>query len=132
MKKSPKRSILLFSEKLLVKPLSVNEAWQGRKFKTDKYKKYEELLLMMLPDIAIDFDKQPLELFIEVGFSNKASDIDNVIKPFVDILQKKYDFNDKYIYRLLVEKKDVSRGDEYIEFYLRILRPEFYHTDDLE
>jgi len=131
MKKSPKRSILLFSEKLLVKPLSVNEAWQGRKFKTDKYKKYEEVLLMMLPNINIDFDKQPLELFIEVGFSNKASDIDNVIKPFVDILQKKYEFNDKYIYRLLVEKKDVSRGDEYIEFYLRILRPEFYHTDDL-
>lgn len=132
MKKSPKRSILLFSEKLLIKPLSVNEAWQGRKFKTDKYKKYEEVLLMMLPNIDIDFDKQPLELFIEVGFSNKASDIDNVVKPFVDILQKKYEFNDKYIYRLLVEKKDVSRGDEYIEFYLRILRPEFYHTDDLE
>lgn len=132
MKKSPKRSILLFSEKLLVKPLSVNEAWQGRKFKTDKYKKYEEALLMMLPNISVDFNKQPLELFIEVGFSNKASDVDNVIKPFVDILQKKYEFNDKYIYRLLVEKKDVSRGDEYIEFYLRILRPEFYHTDDLE
>lgn len=132
MKKSPKRSILLFSEKLLVKPLSVNEAWQGRKFKTDKYKRYEEALLMMLPSISVDFNKQPLELFIEVGFSNKASDIDNVIKPFVDILQKKYEFNDKYIYRLLVEKKDVSKGDEYIEFYLRILRPSFYHTDDLE
>jgi len=132
MKKSPKRSILLFSEKLLVKPLSVNEAWQGRKFKTDKYKKYEEALLLMLPNISVDFNKQPLELFIEVGFSNKASDLDNVIKPFVDILQKKYEFNDKYIYRLLVEKKDVSKGDEYIEFYLRILRPSFYHTDNLE
>jgi Holliday junction resolvase RusA-like endonuclease len=122
MKKSPKRSILLFSEKLLVKPLSVNEAWQGRKFKTDKYKKYEEVLLMMLPNINIDFDKQPLELFIEVGFSNKASDIDNVIKPFVDILQKKYEFNDKYIYRLLVEKKDVRDQERSERTRLRSVR----------
>jgi len=132
MKNSRKRSILLFSEKLFVKPLSVNEAWKGRKFKTDKYKNYEKLLLATLPSIEIAFEKQPLEIFIEAGLSNKQSDIDNIVKPFVDILQKKYGFNDRYIYRMLVEKKNVSAGNEYIEFYVRILRPEFYHLTNLD
>jgi len=132
MKNSRKRSILLFSEKMFVKPLSVNEAWKGRKFKTDKYKNYEKLLLATLPSIEIAFEKQPLEIFIEAGLSNKQSDIDNIVKPFVDILQKKYGFNDRYIYRMLVEKKNVSTGNEYIEFYVRILRPEFYHLTNLD
>lgn len=58
----------------------------------------------------------PLYLKIVFGFSNKASDIDNPVKPFIDILQKKYKFNDKRIYCLQVDKKDVKKGEEYIYF----------------
>ena len=28
--------------RVFIKPLSVNEAWRGRKFKTPKYKQYEK------------------------------------------------------------------------------------------
>lgn len=31
------------------KPLSVNEVRQGKRFKTKKYKTYEEILTMILP-----------------------------------------------------------------------------------
>jgi hypothetical protein len=36
-----------------IKPLSVNESWQGKRFKTDKYKLYERACLFMLPKLNV-------------------------------------------------------------------------------
>ena len=85
-----------------IKPLSVNQAWQGRRFKTPKYKTYENELLFKLPKLSVP--KGKLRIEIKVYFRNKLSDIDNVIKPFLDILQKKYKFNDRDIYELEIKK----------------------------
>jgi Holliday junction resolvase RusA-like endonuclease len=123
------KTILLFSNKVNIKPLSVNEAWQGRKFKSPKYKVYEQELLYKLPPTKINWDKLPIELSLVVGLSNMASDVDNIVKPFVDVLQKKYEFNDKYIFRLIVEKKLVVKGAEFIEFYIKKLTPRHYILD---
>ena len=96
--------------------MSVNDCWQGRRFKTPSYKQYEALMLSALPK-QIKIDKgEKLCIDIEVGYSNKASDIDNFLKPFLDILQKKYGFNDKDIYELHIYKNIVPKGTEYIEF----------------
>jgi Holliday junction resolvase RusA-like endonuclease len=97
-----------------IQPLSVNEAWQGRRFKSKKYKAYEIELFYLLP--ALDIPKGDLSIEIEFGFSNAAKDIDNPIKPFLDILQKRYTFDDKQIYKLSVIKKIVRKGKEYIAF----------------
>jgi len=48
-------------------------------------------------------------------------DWDNGIKPFVDILQKKYGFNDNKIFKGVVEKKIVGKGEEFISFDLKKL-----------
>jgi len=101
-------------QKLNIKPLSVNEAWQGRRFKTDKYKRYESNMLLLLPNIKII--EPPYRVNIIVGFSNKASDLDNICKPFLDILQKKYSINDKHIEILHIEKQIVSKNNEFISF----------------
>lgn len=103
-------------QKINIKTLSVNEAWQGRRFKTDKYKKYESDLLLLLPKINIP--NPPYRLNIIVGFSNKASDLDNILKPFLDILQKKYSINDKHIEILHIEKQIVIKNNEFISFEL--------------
>ena len=97
-----------------IKPLSVNQAWKGRRFKTDLYKSYERNVSLLLP--KVDFPKGSVHLSLVFGFSNKGADIDNPLKPFLDILQKAYGFNDKDIYKLSVEKKIVKKGDEFIEF----------------
>lgn len=97
-----------------IKPVSVNNCWQGKRFKTPLYKNYEKELLYKLP--KIDLPKQPLKINIEFGFSSKASDIDNPVKIFLDILQKKYGFNDKDIYALNLLKKIVRKNEEYIRF----------------
>jgi len=123
------RNILLFSNRVNIKPLSVNEAWKGRKFKSPKYKLYEQELLFALPMTDINWDTLPLEVSLVVGMSNMASDVDNVVKPFIDVLQKKYKFNDKYIFRLVVEKKLVVKGAEFIEFYIKKMTPRHYILD---
>lgn len=99
-----------------IKPLSVNEAWQGKRFKTPKYTKYVNDVMFLLPRFRLP--DPPYRLKIVVGYSNPASDIDNCVKPFTDILQKKYNFDDKLIYKLEVEKVIVQKGKEFIECFI--------------
>jgi len=102
--------------KVGIKPLSVNDAWQGRRFKTDAYKNYEGVMLAYLP--KLNLPEPPFKLTLEFGFSSNASDFDNPIKPFVDILQKKYKFNDKDIHQAVISKKIVPKGSEYTSFLI--------------
>lgn len=103
-----------------IAPLSVNKAWQGKRFKTKEYSKYEERVLKELKDVKLPIP--PFKLIIEYGFSNKASDIDNPTKLILDILQKKYKFNDKDIYELNLRKKIVMKGEDYFTFLLKTLK----------
>jgi len=100
--------------RISIKPLSVNKAFQGRRFKTQDYKKYEEAVLMLLPPLKIEF-KAPLSLEIIFGFSSSRSDIDNPLKPLLDCLTKKYGFDDRIIYELKVKKEIVKKGQEFID-----------------
>lgn len=101
--------------KVKIKPLSVNQAWQGKRYKTPKYKAWEKELLLKLKPCKIDL-KARLSVFIEFGYSSSLSDIDNGLKPFLDVLQKKYKFNDRNIYSLEVRKTIVKKGSEFIKF----------------
>jgi Holliday junction resolvase RusA-like endonuclease len=100
--------------KINIKPLSVNKAWQGKRFKTPQYKEYEKNVLLMLPKVKPP--PPPFKIVLEFGFSSSASDIDNPLKPFIDILQKKYGINDKDIFELNVKKINVKKGFEYVSF----------------
>lgn len=97
---------------LNIKPLSVNKAWQGKRFKTPEYKKYEIQVLRMLPDIEI---KEFKRLKITYGFSNMMSDIDNPTKLVLDLLQKKYNVNDRDLIYLVLHKEKTKKGEEFIE-----------------
>jgi len=97
-----------------IKPMSVNSAWCGKRFKTPEYKDYELEMHYILPKKIELFDK--MKLIIKFGFSRINCDIDNPVKPFLDILQKKYGFNDSKIWKLEIEKNKVNKGKEYIEF----------------
>lgn len=105
--------------KIDIKPLSVNKAWQGRRFKTKEYKLYEKDLLLMMPKIKIP--NPPFVINIVFGFSNKLSDIDNPLKPCLDIIQKKYNINDRDIYYLTVKKDVVKKSKDYFSFEIKSL-----------
>lgn len=99
-----------------IKLLSVNQCWQGRRFKTPEYKDYEKILMYTLPDYKINYDKYYI-IFI-FNFSSNRADWDNPIKPLQDILQKKYNFNDCDITHALVLKNIVAKKDEGFHIYI--------------
>jgi Holliday junction resolvase RusA-like endonuclease len=101
-------------QRIQIKPLSVNQAWQGKRFKTSKYKSYEKEILLRLKPMEIP--KGKIQILIDFGVSSTLADVDNPAKLFIDLLSKKYGFNDKLVYRLELNKVDVQKGAEYIEF----------------
>ena len=58
--------------KLNQKPLSVNLAGQGKRFKTPAYKKYEKEILLRMPAGKVAKD-QMLRIEFFFGFSNKEN-----------------------------------------------------------
>ena len=110
------------NHRLDIKPLSVNKAWQGKRYKTQEYKKFERDVLLMIPKT-----KQAIPEMIRIefffGFSSPLADLDNPVKLMLDILQKKYGFNDKNVFELNVRKCIVPKGKEFIDFGIYPLLP---------
>ena len=102
-----------------VKPMSTNEAWRGRRFKSPSYLNYQKRVTSLLPPMEIAATK--LKLFIEFGFSSKGSDIDNGVKQAGDILSKFYGYNDNQIYEMNLRKVIVPKGSEYFAFRIETL-----------
>lgn len=105
--------------KITIAPLSINRAWQGKRFKTPAYTKYERDVLFMLPKMKMP--EPPFMLRLEFGMSNIMSDWDNPVKPIQDILQKKYLFNDRHVMEARVKKVKVAKGKEYFSFSIETL-----------
>jgi Holliday junction resolvase RusA-like endonuclease len=69
-----------------IKPLSVNAAWKGRRFKTAEYQQYERDMEILLPRDNQHWD-EPIEVDYVFYLKNAArTDVDNLIKPLQDIL----------------------------------------------
>lgn len=100
--------------KIDIKPLSVNEAWKGRRFKSPKYKAFIIETMYKLKPLTVPAG--PLMLNITFGFSSKLSDVDNPLKMVIDTIGKKYGFDDRRFYRLNVSKIIVPKGSDFFEF----------------
>ena len=102
--------------KVNIKPLSINQAFKGRRYKTDKCNLFIKEVLSLLPK-NIDYpDKKNVKLAIEFGFSSNACDCSNHIKIFEDCIVKKYGVDDRYTYEMHIFKNIVKKGEEYIKF----------------
>ena len=99
--------------RIYINPMTVNKAWQGRRFKTPAYKAYEKELMAKLRPMNIP--KGNLSVSYTFGM-NTLADWDNPIKPFQDVLQKYYGFDDRRILSAVVKKVVVKKGNEFIEF----------------
>jgi Holliday junction resolvase RusA-like endonuclease len=87
-----------------IKPLSINKAFSGRRFKTQECKEYERTLYYILPkekmikgDVTIKY-----RFFLKY---DKVTDTSNLIKLLEDILVKKgYIEDDRFVRRFTAEK----------------------------
>jgi len=95
--------------------MTVNRAWRGRRYKSSEYKLYVIGAGLLLPK-SIEIPDGPLSVYYEFGVSYSGADYDNPIKPFQDILQDKYGFNDSRIMEAHIKKVVVKKGEEYIKF----------------
>ena len=88
----------------MLKPISVNEAFQGRRFKTKECKHWERCFWQMLPQKGKVMGK--VQVVYRFFLKNHASlDFDNLIKIMQDMMVKKgYIEDDRKIYRALIEK----------------------------
>lgn len=89
-----------------IRPISVNECWQGRRFKTKLYADYERSVLLLLPKPERIYEGN-LEVEIVFYFKHpKKRDVDNGVKPALDLLQKRgYFKNDNQIVSLIARKE---------------------------
>ena len=104
-------------KKIKIKPLSINEAYRGRRFKTKSLEVYKESLKYLLPKMSVTEGK--LSVTYVFGVSSKGSDGDNLIKAFQDCVAEQYGFNDNKIYEWYVKKTDVEKGEEFVEFDIK-------------
>jgi Holliday junction resolvase RusA-like endonuclease len=94
----------MFNQQINIKPLSVNRAWKGRRFKTPDYQSFESELGYQLKKVKVP--GHSIELILEFYLKNvKNSDADNFVKPIQDILVKNGVIeDDRFIYHLDVYK----------------------------
>lgn len=100
--------------RIQVAPMTVNRAWQGKRYKTKRYEEYEIEMLHALPKDFVMPPEPPYGLEYRVGFSRVDADLGNIEKPLTDILCKKYGFNDRDVFRIVLEKQIVKRGEEFV------------------
>lgn len=103
---------------LQIKPLSVNACWQGKRFKTKEYKNYTKAVRLLL-DKNYKIPSGKLQIELNYYFSNKSSDYDNPTKPIQDIICDFYKINDNLIYKAIITKNLVKKGEERIDFIFR-------------
>lgn len=105
---------------LKTKPLSVNAAWKGRRYKTDLYKAYETELLYLLKR------KEKIGGWVEVKYTFhintfKKSDVGNFEKPLSDILVKAGIIDDDRFIKQITLIKEQSDKD-YIEIEIKKIK----------
>lgn len=105
--------------KLSIKPISLNSAYRGRRFATAELKQFKVDMSRILP--KLDIPKGRLAVHYIFGVSSKNCDGDNLAKATQDCLAECYGFNDRIIYKWVMEKVDVKKGEEYILFNISAL-----------
>jgi len=103
--------------RLDIKPLSVNKAFQGRRFKSPEYKSYEEECLWLLKG------NEKVSGWVEVTYhfhikNFKRVDVGNYEKLISDIIVKAGLIDDdRFIKKMTLEKHQIEK-DEWIEIII--------------
>lgn len=102
------------------KPMSVNTAWQGKRYKSPSYKAYCKEVPLYLPK-HITIPRGEMIICFDFYFSSRRSDYDNPIKPLQDIICNAYGLEDNNFYHAMQRKYIVPKGEERAEFRIHEL-----------
>lgn len=107
---------------VLINPIahySVNQMFgKGKSRKYKEWKKYlDAIFKTYLPDDFYPHDADKYDIGIEIG--TKSFDLDNVFKAYIDGLERRYNFNDSKVVRIVGRKVFVEEEhDAYLKLFL--------------
>ena len=106
--------------RLAIKPLSTNEMHIGAKRDSAKYRKWSAQAGRQLPKLdSIDWTK-PLKVHVDVLFRRRSSDLDNIWKPLLDMLQRHIpDFNDNKVVKMSANKF-ITKDDDEVGYFVQV------------
>jgi len=107
--------------KIDLKAITINQCWQGRRFKAPKYTQWRKDAVLLLSQHKKYKEEIEYELTINVYTRHAStSDTDNFIKPIQDALVEAGIIpDDKYIKRVICEK--FKSKEDYFEYYISSL-----------
>lgn len=94
-------------------PLSVNQAYTGRRFDTEKKKEFTRKLREAIKHFVLEDCVAPYEVHYRFYIS-KRQDIDGAIKVLQDVICEHFWFDDREIYKIVAEK--IVSEEHYFEF----------------
>ena len=95
--------------------------YRNKAIKQKQYIDYQNELRDEIRGVEWPFGNDQVYFYIIAGFSNRAADIDNVIKPLFDTYQGIFEeFNDNKVYHAELIKSIVPKGNEFL--YVRVGR----------
>lgn len=103
------------------KALSTNKLYLGRKIRTKEYETFRKGVLTYLAEnYTKDVDLSGnLVLSLETGFSSPLADLSNSIKGAEDVVAEYFNFNDRHIVSINMDKYLVPKGEEYIKLTIK-------------
>jgi Holliday junction resolvase RusA-like endonuclease len=93
------------SDFINIKPMSINNCFQGRRFRTSEFKHWQTTIFLNLPKGKIE--SKNICLMVCFYLKHPAqSDLDNFLKPLIDCLVKKGIIkDDRYITKIEARKE---------------------------
>lgn len=89
--------------------------YRNKAIKQRQYIDYQNELRDEIRGVEWPFGSEQVYFYIIAGFSNRAADIDNVIKPLFDTYQGIFEeFNDNKVYHAELIKSIVPKGNEFL------------------
>jgi len=108
-----------------IKPISINNCFQGRRFRTKEFKHWQWAVISSLPKIKIE--SKEIQLYVTVYLKHPLqSDLDNFLKPLIDCIVKKGIIkDDRYIHLIQAFKKQSEKeGFEIkIDSIINLIKP---------
>ena len=91
---------------IYLKPISINICWQGRRFRTPEYKKWQEAMHYLLLPKQKDLVRGNVSVFIDLYMPHpNKCDTDNFLKPILDSLTtSRIIEDDRRVYHLEANK----------------------------
>ncbi|MCX6806892.1 MAG: RusA family crossover junction endodeoxyribonuclease [Candidatus Berkelbacteria bacterium] len=104
-----------------IKPISVNSCFQGRRFRTTEFKKWQEAVIYSLPKKLSNINKtsERITMVITLYFKKPTMmDLDNYAKAIIDCVVKKGIIkDDRYIFDLNIKKRKYDEEGFQVEIY---------------